>query len=121
MASYQTFPKAETNELPAKKHSQASTIAVMVAALCLGAAYVSTTTGPAWAEEFFTGGGDDGYNPDDHVLCPGVKPGTNQYCDCSSDCRESNRNKYCFCAEARAEACCGISPVREPLEVCLPW
>ena len=108
MASYQTFPKAETNELPAKKHSQASTIAVMVAALCLGAAYVSTTTGPAWAEEFFTGGGDDGYNPDDHVLCPGVKPGTNQYCDCSSDCRESNRNKYCFCAEARAEACCGI-------------
>ena len=56
MASYQTFPKAETNELPAKKHSQASTIAVMVAALCLGAAYVSTTTGPAWAEEFFTGG-----------------------------------------------------------------
>ena len=25
----------------------------------------------AWAEEFFTGGGDD-YNPDDHVLCPGV-------------------------------------------------
>ena len=104
MASYQTFPKAETNELPAKKHSQASTIAVMVAALCLGAAYVSTTTGPAWAEEFFTGGGDDGYNPDDHVLCPGVKPGTNQYCDCSSDCRESNRNKYCFCAEARADS-----------------
>ena len=67
MASYQTFPKAETNELPAKKHSQASTIAVMVAALCLGAAYVSTTTGPAWAEEFFTGGGDDGYNPKDGV------------------------------------------------------
>ena len=49
--------------MPAKKHSQASTIVVMVAALCLGAAYVSTTTGPAWAEEFFTGGGDDGYNP----------------------------------------------------------
>ena len=67
MASYQTFPQAETDELPAKKHSQASTIAVMVAALCLGAAYVSTTTGPAWAEEFFTGGGDDGYNPDDSV------------------------------------------------------
>ena len=44
--------------MPAKKHSQASTIVVMVAALCLGAAYVSTTTGPAWAEEFFTGGGD---------------------------------------------------------------
>ena len=74
MASYQTFPQAETNELPSKKHSQASTIAVMLAALCLGAAYVSTTTGPAWAEEFFTGGGDDGYNPDDSVLCPGVKP-----------------------------------------------
>ena len=72
MASYQTFPQAqgqaETNELPSKKHSQASTIAVMVAALCLGAAYVSTTTGPAWAEEFFTGGGDDGYNPDDSVV-----------------------------------------------------
>ena len=64
MASYQTFPQAETDELPAKKHSQASTIAVMVAALCLGAAYVSTTTGPAWAEEFFTGGGDDRYDPD---------------------------------------------------------
>ena len=95
--------------MPAKKHSQASTIAVMVAALCLGAAYVSTTTGPAWAEEFFTGGGDDGYNPDDSVLCPGVKPGTNQYCDCSLDCREY-RDKYCFCAEARAEDCCGFSP-----------
>ena len=51
MASYQTFPQAETNELPAKKHSQASTIAVIVAALCLGAAYVSTTTGPAPANE----------------------------------------------------------------------
>ena len=68
MATYQTFPQAETNELPSKKHSRASTIAVMVTALCLGAAYVSTTIGPARAEEFFTGGGDDGYNPDDHVL-----------------------------------------------------
>ena len=64
MASYQTFPQAETNELPAKKHSQASTIAVMVTALCLGAAYVSTTTGPARADEFFTGGGDED-TPDD--------------------------------------------------------
>ena len=81
----------------------------MVTALCLGAAYVSTTTGPAWAQEFFSGGAGDDYNPDDHVLCPGVKPGTNQYCDCSLDCREY-RDKYCFCAEARAEDCCGFSP-----------
>ena len=87
----------------------------MVAALCLGGGVRLHNHRARVGREFFTGGGGSGYNPDDHVLCPGVKPGTNQYCDCSSDCRESNRNKYCFCAEARAEACCGISPASRRL------
>ncbi|CAH0376898.1 unnamed protein product [Pelagomonas calceolata] len=74
---------------------------------CLNGGYVFETARPGECEDLSGGGDDD--KPDDAVLCPGVKPGTNQFCDCSLDCREY-RDKYCFCAEARAESCCGISP-----------
>ena len=52
MTSYQTFPQVdEPKQSQAIDGRKRSTIAVIVAAFCLGAAYVHTNTGPAPANE----------------------------------------------------------------------